>query len=147
MTAGQVGAMRVAVLGAAGTIGPAIARDLAESPEIDGPLLLDREAAGEIAAADAADRDALAAALDGRGLVVNAASETTVTMTALTRPHARWGLGGGIVSTAAVAAATARLYARGTLGAATGVLAPEAVLPAGALFAELEERGCTFALS
>jgi lysine 6-dehydrogenase len=70
----------------------------------------------------------------------------TVTATALTRPHERWGIGGGIVSTAAVAAATARLYARGVLSA-TGVHPPEHVLPAELLFAELETRGCRFELS
>lgn len=67
-----------------------------------------------------------------------------ITVTALTRPHERWGLGGGVVSTAAVAAATARLYARGALGAVAGVLPPERVLRPDALFPELEARGCTF---
>jgi saccharopine dehydrogenase (NAD+, L-lysine-forming) len=70
---------------------------------------------------------------------------TTVTITALTRPHERWGLGGGIVSTASVAAATARLYARGALGrAGVGTLAPERALSPDILFAELEARGCEF---
>src|SRR5205085_1806327 len=39
----------------------------------------------------------------------------TATVTALTVPNEAWGLGGGIVSTASVAAATARLYPRGKL--------------------------------
>jgi saccharopine dehydrogenase (NAD+, L-lysine-forming) len=69
-----------------------------------------------------------------------------VTMTALTRPHEAWGLGGGIVSTAAVAAAAVRLYARGALGAAVGTLPPERVLTPELLFGELERRGCTFDL-
>ena len=67
----------------------------------------------------------------------------TITVTALTPPHEAWGLGGGIVSTGSVAAATARLYARGTLAHA-GVLPPEAVLTPDALFAELETRGTIF---
>ncbi len=69
----------------------------------------------------------------------------TITVTALTEPHARWALGGGVVSTGSVAAAAARLYARGALGDANGVVAPEQVLQPAALFAELETRGCTFA--
>lgn len=69
----------------------------------------------------------------------------TVVMTALTGPHEAWGLGGGIVSTASVAAAATRLYARGKLAAA-GVLPPERVLDPDALFAELETRGTRFAL-
>lgn len=69
---------------------------------------------------------------------------TTVTVTAVTRPHQRWGLGGGIVSTGTVASSTARLLARGALGPLSGVLAPEQAIDADALFAELEERGCSF---
>jgi saccharopine dehydrogenase (NAD+, L-lysine-forming) len=68
----------------------------------------------------------------------------TVTVTALTEPHAGWGLGGGIVSTAAVAAATVRLLARGELAGLTGALAPEQALDPEALFAEVERRGCRF---
>lgn len=74
-----------------------------------------------------------------------------VTVTAHTGPHEAWGLGGGIVSTASVAAAAVRLLARGELkGAAmpgfppTGALPPEQVLDFDALAAELEPRGCTF---
>jgi saccharopine dehydrogenase-like NADP-dependent oxidoreductase len=77
-----------------------------------------------------------------------------VEITALTRPHEEWGLGGGIVSTASVAAATARLYARAALppladplGPAGGVLPPERALTPELLFAELEARGCTFAIT
>lgn len=69
----------------------------------------------------------------------------TVTATALTVPHERWGLGGGIVSTGSVAAATVRLYARGQLPA-IGVKAPEAILSAELLFPELTARGCELAL-
>ena len=66
----------------------------------------------------------------------------TVTATALTVPHEGWGLGGGIVSTASVAAAVVRLYARGRISRA-GALPPEACLDPGELFAELGPRGTT----
>lgn len=59
----------------------------------------------------------------------------------LTRPHRRWGLGGGVVSTAAPAAAAVRLLARGEIGA-RGVRSPERALDPKAMFAELEPRGC-----
>ena len=70
---------------------------------------------------------------------------TEVTMTALTEPHEEWGLGGGIVSTASVAAATVRLYASGRLPY-VGALPPERCLEPEALFEQLEARGCTFDL-
>jgi hypothetical protein len=70
-----------------------------------------------------------------------------IVVTALTEPHEEWGLGGGIVSTASVAAATARLYARGALGPVLGVVPPERVLTPELLFGELEARGCTFAIT
>jgi lysine 6-dehydrogenase len=60
---------------------------------------------------------------------------------AITRPSERWGLGGGIVSTAAPAAAAVRLMARGTIRAA-GALPPERCVDPRDLFPELEERGC-----
>src|SRR5205807_3783882 len=81
------GPVRVAVLGAGGTIAPALVRDLAESDAIDGLTLLDVDGAraravaeahgGEAATAaavDAADPQALMLALEGCGLLVNAAS-------------------------------------------------------------------------
>lgn len=71
----------------------------------------------------------------------------TVTATAVTEPHERWGLGGGIVSTGSVAAATVRLIARGALGGRAGALPPEVALTPGDLFAELSERGCRFDIS
>ena len=67
-----------------------------------------------------------------------------VVMTAVTRPHDEWAVGGGAVSTAAVAAAVARLYARGALGAQAGCLPPERALDPDEVFAELEARGCSF---
>lgn len=80
--------MRAAVLGAGGTIGPVIVRDLAESAEVAALRLLDidLERAGEVArtcapgkstdavAVDASDPDALAAALEGVDVLVNSAS-------------------------------------------------------------------------
>lgn len=79
--------MKVAVLGAGGTIGPAIARDLAGSEEVSDLRLLDldegraRAVADAIgsdrvsaARADAADHAALAAALGDCDAVVNSAS-------------------------------------------------------------------------
>jgi lysine 6-dehydrogenase len=70
----------------------------------------------------------------------------TVTVTALTVPHEGWGLGGGIVSTAGMAAAAARLYARGRIPTA-GVLAPEACLSFDEVAAELQPRGCRFEIT
>jgi lysine 6-dehydrogenase len=70
-------------------------------------------------------------------------ARTEVTMTALTVPHEAWGLGGGIVSTASVAAAATRLYATGRLPY-VGALPPERCLDPDALFEQLEARGCTF---
>lgn len=71
---------------------------------------------------------------------------TVVTVTALTVPHEAWGLGGGIVSTASVAAAAARLFARGRVPR-TGALPPERCLDFDDLAAELEPRGATFEIS
>ncbi|WP_354700998.1 Lysine 6-dehydrogenase [Paraconexibacter sp. AEG42_29] len=73
-------------------------------------------------------------------------SPAVVTMTAVTQPHAEWGLGGGPVSTATVAAAVARLLARGALGPVGGVLPVESAVTPELLFPELEARGCTFSL-
>jgi len=79
--------LSVAILGAAGTIAPAIVRDLAESGEVASMLLLDLDPsrAAAVAAAhgggkaragdvDARDTAALAAALDGVDVVINSAS-------------------------------------------------------------------------
>jgi lysine 6-dehydrogenase len=62
---------------------------------------------------------------------------------AVTEPIADWGLGGGIVSTAAPAAAAVRLLARGAIDA-RGSLPPERSIDPQAMFAELEQRGCRF---
>ena len=77
-------------------------------------------------------------------VTVRAASGRSVTVRALTRPH--FGLGGSIVSTAAPAAATVRLLARGSL-TATGALPPERCIDPDEMFAELESRGCSFSLT
>lgn len=66
-----------------------------------------------------------------------------VTVTAVTEPLERWGIGGSIVSTAAPAAAAVRLLARGRI-AARGALAPELCVEPDDLFPELERRGCRF---
>ena len=64
-------------------------------------------------------------------------------VTAVTRSMERWGLGGGIVSTAAPAAAAVRLMARGRLEA-TGALPPERCVEPRDLFPELARRECEF---
>ena len=66
-----------------------------------------------------------------------------VRVRAVTPPLERWGLGGGIVSTAAPAAAAVRLIARGRVQA-RGVLPPERCIEPEEMFAELERHGCTF---
>ena len=66
-----------------------------------------------------------------------------VRVTAVTRPMEQWGLGGGIVSTAAPAAAAVRLLARGLIDA-RGARPPELCVRAEDLFPELERRNCRF---
>jgi saccharopine dehydrogenase-like NADP-dependent oxidoreductase len=81
------GNISVAVLGAGGTIAPAIVRDLAESDEVTSMLLLDLDSdrAAAVAAqhgggkasargADASDTSALAAELKGIDVLINSAS-------------------------------------------------------------------------
>jgi saccharopine dehydrogenase (NAD+, L-lysine-forming) len=63
----------------------------------------------------------------------------------VTVPHERWGLGGGVVSTATPAAAAVRLLAGGRVEA-RGVLAPEGCLDPEEMFRELERRGSRFEL-
>ena len=77
-------------------------------------------------------------------VVTRAVDGEIVTARAITRPH--FGLGGSVVSTAAPAAACVRLFARGAL-TATGAHPPERCVDPGAMFAELETRGCTFSFS
>ncbi len=76
--------------------------------------------------------------------VVEARTERRIArVTALTRPSAAWGLGGGIVATAAPAAAVVRLIARGKIEP-VGVLPPEMCVEPDDLLPELEARGCAF---
>lgn len=74
---------------------------------------------------------------------VAGASGRTVVVRALSRPH--FGLGGSVVSTAAPAAATVRLLARGSLSA-VGAHPPERCIAPAEMFAELEKRGCVFSV-
>jgi lysine 6-dehydrogenase len=69
------------------------------------------------------------------------ANGRAVRVRAVTQPMERWGLGGGIVSTATPAAAAVRLLARGAI-TERGVMPPESCVDPDALFAELEPRGC-----
>lgn len=77
--------MNVAVLGAAGTIAPAIVRDLAESDEVDSILLLDlrgdvaervanEQGGGKAGARETDARDGLSESLAGVDVLVNSAS-------------------------------------------------------------------------
>ena len=68
------------------------------------------------------------------------ATGRSVRVTSFTPPHEGWGLGGGIVSTAAPAAAAVRLLARDAIDA-RGALPPEQCISPDALFPELERRG------
>jgi len=69
----------------------------------------------------------------------------TVRIRAVTEPHEEWGLGGGVVSTAAPIAAAVRLLARGSIEA-RGALPPEKCIVPEEMFAELEKRGTEFEL-
>jgi len=120
---------------------------LALAPAVHDALLellaLPREELRALRPAPPSARTYSAQHVEVRGELAGAA--TTVTMTALTVPDEARGLGGGIRSTATVATASVRLLARGALRpAGFGVLPPEVALPPDLLFAELQERGCTF---
>ncbi len=73
-------------------------------------------------------------------LVEAVAEDSAVRVRSVTSPHERWGLGGGIVSTASPAAAAVRLLARGQIDA-RGALPPERCIDPDQIFAELEGRG------
>jgi len=68
---------------------------------------------------------------------------TRVRVRAVTEPVAEWGLGGGVVSTGAPAAAAVRLLARGRIQA-RGARPPERCVEPEDLFGELEGRGARF---
>jgi saccharopine dehydrogenase (NAD+, L-lysine-forming) len=76
-------------------------------------------------------------------LVEVAGADALIRARSVTGPHEKWGLGGGIVSTASPAAAAVRLLARGRI-TATGALPPERCIDPGEMFAELESRGVRF---
>jgi lysine 6-dehydrogenase len=79
----------------------------------------------------------------GRTVSVHMVVADGATVTAVTRPMERWGLGGGVVSTAAPAAAAVRLLARGRIEA-RGALPPERCVEADDLFPQLRLRNCRF---
>jgi saccharopine dehydrogenase-like NADP-dependent oxidoreductase len=97
----------------------------------------------EVAAAQAAAVPPSARALSAHVVELRSAGGRTVRVSALTRPMEAWGLGGGVVSTAAPAAAVVRLLARGRIGA-VGVHPPETCVDPDDLFPELERRACSF---
>jgi len=70
----------------------------------------------------------------------------SVRVRALTKPQDVWGLGGGVVSTAAPAAAAVRLLARGSIGT-RGAVPPERCIEPEEMFEELERHGCTFEIT
>jgi saccharopine dehydrogenase (NAD+, L-lysine-forming) len=76
---------------------------------------------------------------------VEGQSGRVVRVTAVTHPVDAWGLGGGLVSTAAPAAAAVRLLGRGQIDA-RGALPPERCLEPDLLLPELERRSCRFAV-
>jgi saccharopine dehydrogenase (NAD+, L-lysine-forming) len=67
----------------------------------------------------------------------------SVRVRAITQPIDDWGLGGGVVSTAAPAAAAVRLLARGAIEA-RGAVPPERCIEPAEMFSELEHRCCRF---
>jgi saccharopine dehydrogenase-like NADP-dependent oxidoreductase len=97
----------------------------------------------EIEAAARAARPPSAKAVSVHMVEAGADNGRAVRVTAVTGPMEEWGLGGGVVSTAASAAAAVRLLARETL-TATGVMPPERCVDPDDLFPELERRACVF---
>jgi lysine 6-dehydrogenase len=79
-------------------------------------------------------------------LVEASAKGRRVRMRAVTEPMEEWGMGGGIVSTAAPAAAAVRLLAHDVIDA-RGVLPPERCIDPEMMFLELSRRGCRFELA
>ncbi|MFL6039618.1 MAG: saccharopine dehydrogenase family protein [Gaiellaceae bacterium] len=109
------------------------------------PALLDRlrelTAAGEAERAEAAARALPPSANTVSSHVIEAtAGGRSVRVTSFTPPQEAWGLGGGVVSTAAPAAAVGRRLARGAVEA-RGALPAEKCIDPDALFPELERRG------
>jgi lysine 6-dehydrogenase len=82
--------------------------------------------------------DAAGLGADGEPLAVRVA--------AVTVPHERWGLGGGVVSTAAPAAEAARRLLAGSV-AGPGVLPPERAFDPATFLAALAATGCSITVS
>ena len=117
---------------------------LSLAPELLERLEALRDAAeDEVAAAQAAAPPPSAHAVSGHVVELVGAGGRAVRVSALTSPMAEWGLGGGIVSTAAPAAALVRLLVRGRIGR-VGVHPPERCVDPDDLFPELERRRCRF---
>jgi saccharopine dehydrogenase-like NADP-dependent oxidoreductase len=76
-------------------------------------------------------------------LVEAANAQRAVRVRSVTTPVSGFGFGGGVTSTAAPAAATVRLLARGQIGK-RGVRFPERCIDPDDLFGELEQRGSRF---
>jgi lysine 6-dehydrogenase len=115
------------------------------------PALLER--LGELARAteeevERAAREALppSAKTISVHMVEAEAGGQVVRVTAVTGPTKEWALGGGVVSTAAPAAAAARLLARGRLPE-RGAMPPERCVHPDDLFPELMKRGCDFTIA
>jgi saccharopine dehydrogenase-like NADP-dependent oxidoreductase len=101
---------------------------------------------------DAADEEVDRVAADARPpssetvavhLVDASGGGRSVRVRAVTEANPAWGLGGGVMSTAAPAAAAVRLLAGARIDA-RGVVPPERCIEPAAMFAELERRGCVF---
>jgi saccharopine dehydrogenase-like NADP-dependent oxidoreductase len=105
-------------------------RELTEAPEAE-----IRRIAGEAVAPSGKTVSVHLVEASGRGRLVR--------VRAVTEPIERWGFGGGIVSTAAPAAAAVRLLARGRIEA-RGAAPPERCIEPAERFSELEQRGCRF---
>jgi saccharopine dehydrogenase (NAD+, L-lysine-forming) len=117
---------------------------LSLAPELLERLEALRDAAeDEVAAAQAAAAAPSARAVSGHVVELVGAGGRAVRVSALTSPMADWGLGGGIVSTAAPAAALVRLLVRGRIRR-VGVHPPERCVDPDDMFPELERRGCRF---
>ncbi len=79
-------------------------------------------------------------------VVEAAGAATTIRARSVTEPIERWGIGGGVVSTATPAAAAVRLLARGRI-TAIGAMPPERCIDPDEMFAELERRAVRFEVS
>jgi lysine 6-dehydrogenase len=113
------------------------------------PALLERLEAlreagdDELAAVVAASLPPSAEAIATHVVAARSVGGRLARVTAVTTPIVEWGLGGGIVSTAAPAAAVVRLIARGRIEP-VGVLPPELCVDPDDLVPELERRNCAF---